>query len=412
MVIQKIIILGGGITGLISALHLNDLVNGNIVIYELRSKPSIIGGALNIPPNGIKLLDELGALDKLKEIGATIKTLEIFTKNGKKLGDVFHNNIDRYGYDHMRIIRKELYNILFEMCKNKNINIIFGKDVFRIDETFDKVKLFFKDGTDDSSDILLGCDGIHSVTRKLLIDKNRIPIYTGIANTMGFISKNDINNPILFKDFGMFLSQNGSFGSAYCDSKKETLYWFYSYEVNNKNDKDGWKIIRSDLKLIKENLNEKLKNINIDFIKEIIEKTNDITFYPVWKLNETEEKWYSKRSILLGDAAHAMPPHAGQGVSMALEDVFLFKRLLQKYQNNLINSENNIIHIFDQFQQIRKDRISTIFKKSVSNGEIRKDTNIIIGKIKELGIKLYLNYFMKDDINDDDFGYDIQNIEI
>lgn len=46
-------------------------------------------------------------------------------------------------------------------------------------------------------------------------------------------------------------------------------------------------------------------------------------------------KWFSRRGLLLGDAAHAMQPHIGQGTSMALEDAFCLSRVLEEPDRSL-----------------------------------------------------------------------------
>jgi 2-polyprenyl-6-methoxyphenol hydroxylase-like FAD-dependent oxidoreductase len=53
-----------------------------------------------------------------------------------------------------------------------------------------------------------------------------------------------------------------------------------------------------------------------------------VKFFPIFRL-PLGGKWAGGRRLLLGDAAHAMQPHSGQGVSMALHDPFLLSRLLE-----------------------------------------------------------------------------------
>ena len=64
----------------------------------------------------------------------------------------------------------------------------FGKSLldFVDDEEKDKVTLNFKDGTTAQCDVLLGCDGIHSVTRRLLIGAENPASHAGFSHTVTY----------------------------------------------------------------------------------------------------------------------------------------------------------------------------------------------------------------------------------
>ncbi|KAL5596841.1 uncharacterized protein BROUX77_006789 [Berkeleyomyces rouxiae] len=63
-------------------------------------------------------------------------------------------------------------------------------------------------------------------------------------------------------------------------------------------------------------------------LRATVNKADVIKFYPIYKV-PPGRAWSRGRCLVIGDAAHAMPPHSSQGFSMALEDVFLFSKLLQ-----------------------------------------------------------------------------------
>ena len=76
-------------------------------------------------------------------------------------------------------------------------------------------------------------------------------------------------------------------------------------------------------------------------------------FYPIYRLL-LGGMWSRGRCLLLRDAAHAMSPHVGQGVSMALEDVFLLSRLLLE----AAASSSSLPATSDKFDKIRRSRSS------------------------------------------------------
>src|SRR3954468_3923575 len=79
---MDIIILGGGIAGLTTALSLTKFASPppNITLYEIRPEPATIGGAVNLTPNALRLLSHLGALQEMQSAGygAECPAVEVF----------------------------------------------------------------------------------------------------------------------------------------------------------------------------------------------------------------------------------------------------------------------------------------------------------------------------------------------
>jgi 2-polyprenyl-6-methoxyphenol hydroxylase-like FAD-dependent oxidoreductase len=83
--------------------------------------------------------------------------------------------------------------------------------------------------------------------------------------------------------------------------------------------------------------------------------------------------------MLLGDAAHRMQPHSGQGVSMALEDVFMLSRLLEAPSAPLSD-------VFHKFHRIRRPRIEKFYNDAVRNGDRRRKSGVWAQWFKELAV--------------------------
>ena len=90
----EIAILGGGVAGLATALALSRFAPNNAVprisIYEIRKEPGTIGGAVNLTPNALRLLDYLGVYQVIrnKRYGVDVDAVEIFDLDGgSKLGE-------------------------------------------------------------------------------------------------------------------------------------------------------------------------------------------------------------------------------------------------------------------------------------------------------------------------------------
>lgn len=99
-----IIILGGGVAGLTSALALTKYSPTTAIpkinIYEIRPEPGVIGGAVNLTPNALRLLDHLGVLDVMneKKYGITVDAVEVFSIYSEaKLGESSFSGPDGEG---------------------------------------------------------------------------------------------------------------------------------------------------------------------------------------------------------------------------------------------------------------------------------------------------------------------------
>jgi 2-polyprenyl-6-methoxyphenol hydroxylase-like FAD-dependent oxidoreductase len=167
---------------------------------------------------------------------------------------------------------------------------------------------------------------------------------------------------------------DGLFAMMSCTASCDTLYWLFSYE------REGWEgYRRSEVEGFKSSLLNNLKDSSGEWwslLKEVVRKTDIVKFYPIFKL-PLERKWSRGHCILLGDAAHRMQPHSGQGVSMALEDVFMLLRLLEAPSAPLPG-------VFDKLHQIRRPRVEKFYNDAASNRDRLRKSGVCAQWFKEL----------------------------
>lgn len=113
--------------------------------------------------------------------------------------------------------------------------------------------------------------------------------------------------------------------AAHTSSPGGMLTWWSTYEMKESPDPKT-----VDRTAITEDLRQRHANWSDPVIQEIIRSVNVETMYPTWTTPELPI-WDRDGIVLLGDAAHALPPTSGQGSAQALEDSESFPMMLAHY---------------------------------------------------------------------------------
>lgn len=346
------------------------------VLYEIRHEPATMGGSIGIPSNGLRLLHKLGLYEDCVAKGALTSKIVLHALNGCVMGDMDMSDWSRQqtGFGYLRIRRADIMDVLLGATERENIPIHFGKTLTSIEEKNDRVAVQFADGTTDKADFLLGCDGIHSSVRKLYVDPGVKPEYTGISNMFSLVPAHNLSatsDPIT--NLNATLTSDGLFAVSPTTPTSDLLYWFFSREISlprSDDGRDGWEATgKAEVDGFKSTLLGLLGDEKSEWtstLRELVQKTDTVRFYPVYKL-PAGRPWFRGRCLIIGDAAHAMPPHASQGVSMALEDVFLFSKLLK--------TENYTLHEgLAAYVGKRRARTDAMLDRAERNGSVRKQT--------------------------------------
>lgn len=378
----RITILGGGIAGLTTALSLTKFAPPDgppplITIYEIRPEPATIGGAVNLTPNALRLLAHLGALQEIQaaDYGAPCPAVEVFDLySGAKIAESSFRGSEGKGlgeppYRALRITRGEaLKGVLAAIAKHANISLVCGKKTTRIDEADAGVTLTFADGTTASSDILLGCDGIHSVTRLKHVEPERKATYSGICNAFGFSPLEKHQQPH-FEASAMNFARGGMLLTSFHSPAKDSIYIGALMQVpleTSLQSRDGWKARGADADKTRADLLKRYEGAKEPAIKEWLASAQDLFLWPVFTLSK-HGKWATERVMLIGDAAHAMPPQ-GESTGIVFEDGVLFSRVLARWMQKTLNGGDGtpVKEAFDAFEALRRGRIEAAWEESQS----------------------------------------------
>lgn len=395
-----IIILGGGIAGLTTALALTKFAPSdavpNIHIFEIRPEPATIGGAVNLTPNALRMLDHLGAYDVIKQngYGKDIDELEVYDIYSTKLAvssfkGAHGKGIGSPPFKALRITRGDALKAVLEVVRRqKNIKLTCGKKTVDIQETADKVTIFFEDGGQCAADVLMGCDGIHSVTRLKHVDPERKEKYTGVCNAFGFAPVGR-DFPVHFDCTAINFARRGMLLTSYHNPAMDSVYVGALMEVSDIGSRDGWKAVGGDAEKTRGELLSRFGDANVPCINQLIQKAEDFYLWPVYTLSK-DGQWSTNRCMLLGDAAHAMPPQ-GESTGIVFEDTVIFARCLTKWMEKGMPG-GSPKEAFTAYETLRKPRIATAFDESQSVIRTVSDAGWFGHKVKTYIVPWYLWY--------------------
>ena len=319
---MRVAIVGGGIGGLAVAIALARLTDVETVVYERRPIDPGIGFAVNLAPNGMRVLAELGLADRVLAAGRVLRTWEMRHSSGQIITR-FPLLFEReYGYPMVAVRRELLLDTLYRAAADARVDLRLGSEVIGVDNLSGGVAVGLRDGTTEDSDAVVVCDGARSRIRaQLLGDHPSIP--TGQGQSFG-ISDPDDQFSGLKHTFATMLGRAGRYFGGY-DIGRGQVLWFVGYPTRSP--------ARAAMPATDPTVDYSLGVIRrltsgwCPPVPQVIEGTTRFGTHACNVQTPPSTLWLD-RVVLLGDAALAVQPHFGQGANLALEDAITLARLL------------------------------------------------------------------------------------
>lgn len=335
-------------------------------------------GALMLAPNALRILDSLGLYTQLRSHGFNFSTVE-FRDETDAVNDSWQmGNQDKYGYDALRITRPVFLDILRSAVVERGIEIKYATKYSHIvEETAENVTFQLVDGTRITADVLVGADGVYSEVRKNILP-DISPIYSGTLALIAtvkhrFIDQNHLQRPPQTTFYHstqansravLVLPQERDGSEACIGTQRKYPEQSREDWVHLSYDKDKlYDLFMQNSATWPSRVNNALSQID----------KNDIYIWPFHALPELPT-WTSlphRRTILVGDAAHSVPPTAGQGGGMAVEDAYTLAMLISTISRVKLPPESYARSIA-AWQTARKERVqkARLFTKQLDNNRL------------------------------------------
>ena len=297
---RHVLVVGGGIAGLAAARALS-LRGIRSTVIE-RSELSADGGlAINLPGNAMAALQRLGVGDEAEKYGHTIAQRDYRSSSGRLLCSI---NEDAFWAPSLRsraLRRQDLVNVLRTGLQKKNL--LYGRTVAAIEQSPDAVRVRLADGTLLVGDLLVGADGVNSMTRRSMTGES-----AQSASLLG-----DAAWRFMVPNPGV------DHWTVWSDSRAAILLMPVDEEVY------GWAALR-DEGMRRED--DALATASMRFptvVREAVAsalRSPAMLYYSAMRAVRTT-RWKAERILLIGDAAHATAPVWAQGAAMAMEDALV-----------------------------------------------------------------------------------------
>ncbi len=345
---MKIGIIGGGITGLTTALALQKLGISSVV-YEQSKELNEVGAGIWLQPNAIKILDWLGLKDEIREQGYELDKMEITNSQLVPFKKIKSKVVqDEEGNKTIAIHRARLQKVLYNKLLESN-TIELGKKYKSHNVESDSIQIEFENSS-DRVDVLLGADGINSKVRQsiepqaTLRDSGQV-CWRGVAK---------MTLPDELKDFGREAWGN-QIRFGFSSINDEEIYWFAVANASHRE------------RANKTGLKQYITNMFQDFspvVTELIAATKPESIHQgILQDLKKISPWHHHRVCLIGDAAHATTPNMGQGACQGIEDAY--------YLSNCISASlPNAEKAFRVFEQKRRKKVDSIVNTSWQIGQM------------------------------------------
>jgi salicylate hydroxylase len=343
------VVAGGGIGGLTAALAL--AASGRPVrVLEQASHFQEIGAGIQLAPNAILVLEQLGVFDRLEETAVRPKRLVLMNAtNGKEivaldLGERFQQ---RYRSSYVVLHRADLLNALVAACHDEDlISLETDRRVVAVEDTGSLVRVECADGAAFEGDGLVGADGIKSMVRKLIADDEPITsphvAYRGAFPLAGA----EIDAPddvLMWVGPGVHFVQYRLRGGTYLNQVAVFVTGGTAFEPGSPDELEARFAFACD---------------RVQSALAHIDRTRN------WSMQEQPalERWTNGRVTLLGDAAHAMLQYIAQGACQAIEDAAVLGLRAQ--------SADDVAEAFAQYDTERAPRTADVQRAARQWGEL------------------------------------------
>jgi 2-polyprenyl-6-methoxyphenol hydroxylase-like FAD-dependent oxidoreductase len=324
---HDVLIVGGGIAGLTTALSLHE---AGIACRVFEAAPSIepIGVGINVLPHASAILARLGLESALSDVAVKTTESAFFNRFGQLIYREPLGRAAGYAQPQFSIHRGDLQRVLYEAVRARIGDIALGRRCVAVEPGDTNVLARFDDGSTATGSLAIACDGIHSVVRKQLYPREGAPRYAGVNMWRGVTR------------WKPFLSSATMVRAGWLACGKLVIY-----PIRDSIDAEGRQLVNwvAEIETPADtsrdwNRGGRLEDFLWAFqdwrfdwldVPAFLRASDVVLEFPMVD-QDPLPAWSFGRVTLLGDAAHPMVPRGSNGAGQAILDADAIARCLKQ----------------------------------------------------------------------------------
>jgi salicylate hydroxylase len=305
----KIAIVGAGYGGASAGKALS-LLGADVIVYEQASQIREVGAGIGLRPTTMEQFRRWGSFDAVAAVSSPSDYFEALTPTGEPiLKEAWPDNVDGDDTRKTHLIhRGDFIDALVSVLPDGMIRV--GYKLVKIEDLGDQARVSFANGETVTADLVIGADGIRSTVRACLFE-DKAPVFSGEVAFRVVVDTKDAFGLVTDDNFRMYIGRGTKVYFLPLRHRNQV-----SFDVTFPSSDSAWSPqgTREELLAALEGFDERLVDIarNLDMATVNIRSAYDID--PI-------DVWHTDSVALLGDAAHAMLHHQGQGANSAILDV-------------------------------------------------------------------------------------------
>ncbi len=338
--LRRVLIVGGGIGGLATAAGLQ---RAGIECEVLERAPAWapIGAGIVLSVNAMAVMRRLGIAEEVAHRGERLGAGSITDASGRALGRSDFRSIEPEFGPTVAIHRAALHETL--LAAAREIPVALGTSIVACTQHDAGVDVCMTDGREATFDLVIGADGIRSQVRALTFGE--LPLSYSGYTCWRMVVRLPHEHAVLREMWGC----GKRFGIVPIDADHA-----YAFAVANAPPGQG-----DPLDGRVERFQERFSEFGgqVPEILACLHSPDELIHNDLEEL--LERRWFDRRVVLLGDAAHAMTPNMGQGAAMALEDSMVLveelestRRVEEALRRYVERRESRVRWVQDQSRRI------------------------------------------------------------
>jgi salicylate hydroxylase len=352
---SRALIVGGGIGGLTTALALAR-TGMSATVLERSAFADETGAGIQLGPNAIRALAQLGVLDAIAATAFSPDVLRLFDGlSGTRLATVPLGQIaeERYGAPYLTLHRADLHASLLAACRADGaIELRSGFDATEAETLAEPVMVRDADGPQVEGSILIAADGLWSRLRDRIVPDADLR-FSGAIAWRALLPRSEVPAPFADPEVGLWLGPHAHLVHYPVRGGKDLNIVAV---VEGGSAKQGWSR-RAEPDLLLPSFQRWARPA-----KTLLQAVETWRCWSLFQLKPLP-RWTDGRMALLGDAAHPVLPYLAQGAALAIEDAITLAASLKA-------SGGDPASAFPRYQSLRMDRAARVQAQAARFGRI------------------------------------------